>query len=41
MGQFRLSFTDVPVPNIRRVIDTFENDGREGRLTMFKGWEDF
>ena len=36
-----LVLTSVPViPTTKRIIDTIDVDGREGSLTLLKGWED-
>ena len=36
-----LRITKVPsIPTTKRVIDSIDVDGREGSLTLFKGWED-
>ena len=36
-----LRITQVPViPTTERVIENIEGDGREGDLTLFKGWKD-
>jgi len=36
-----LRITEPPkVPPSRRIVDSIEMDGREGTLTIFKGWED-
>ena len=38
---FGLRITQVPiVPTPGRVIETIEVDGREGDLTLLKGWKD-